>query len=117
MDSFKLAGLQPTSVFAYFEKLCSIPHGSGNTKAISDYLVSFAQEHGLRYEQDTLNNVIIYGDATCGMEDHDPVIIQGHMDMVCEKDEDCPINMETDGLDLTHDGEFVFAFFNDGGLI
>ena len=109
MEAIKLSGLEPKSVFAYFEKLCSIPHGSGNTKQISDYLVSFAQEHNLRYEQDALNNVIIYGDGTCGMEDHDPVIIQGHMDMVCEKDEDCTVNMETDGLDVTHDGEFVFA--------
>ena len=109
MNAMKLAGLEPASVFAYFEKICSIPHGSGNTKAISDYLVSFAKEHGLRYQQDALNNVIMFQEGTCGMEDHPPVIIQGHMDMVCEKDEDCPINMETDGLDVTHDGEYVFA--------
>ena len=109
MKAVKLAGLQPESVFAYFEKLCSIPHGSGNTKAISDYLVSFAKEQGLRYIQDRLNNVIIFGDATPGFEDHAPVIIQGHMDMVCEKDEDCPIDMEKDGLDVTHDGSYVFA--------
>ena len=109
MNAVKLAGLEPANVFAYFEKLCSIPHGSGNTKEISDYLVSFAQEHGIRYQQDELNNVIMFQDGTCGMEDHEPVIIQGHMDMVCEKDEDSPINMETDGLDVTHDGEYVFA--------
>ena len=109
MQATKLAGLQPANVFAYFEKLCSIPHGSGNTKPISDYLVSFAQEHGLRYIQDELNNVIIFADGTCGYEDHEPVIIQGHMDMVCEKDEDCPIDMQTQGLDVTHDGRFVFA--------
>ena len=109
MNAVKLAGLEPASVFAYFEKICSIPHGSGNTKAISDYLVSFAKEHGLRYRQDGLNNVILFQKGTCGMEDHDPVIIQGHMDMVCEKNEDCVINMETDGLDVTHDGEYVFA--------
>ncbi len=109
MDAVKLAGLQPASVFSYFEKLCSIPHGSGNTKAISDYLVSFAKEQGIRYIQDDLNNVILFSEGTPGYEDHPPVILQGHMDMVCEKDEDCPINMETDGLDITHDGEFVFA--------
>ena len=109
MEAIKLAGLQPANVFAYFEKLCSIPHGSGNTKPISDYLVSFAVEHGLRYVQDEWNNVIIFQEGTCGYEDHAPVILQGHMDMVCEKDADCPINMETDGLDVTHDGEFVFA--------
>ena len=109
MNAVRLAGLEPASVFSYFEKLCSIPHGSGNTKAISDYLVSFAKEQGIRYIQDALNNVILFGDGTCGYEDHAPVIIQGHMDMVCEKDEDCPIDMQTQGLDLTHDGEYVFA--------
>ena len=109
MEANKLAGLQPANVFAYFEEICAIPHGSGNTKPISDYLVAFAQKHGLRYIQDALNNVILFGEGTCGMEDHQPAIIQGHMDMVCEKDEDCPIDMDTQGLDVTHDGEFVFA--------
>lgn len=109
MNAVRLAGLEPASVFGYFEKICSIPHGSRNTKAISDYLVSFAQEHGLKYRQDELNNVILFQEGTCGMEDHPPVIIQGHMDMVCEKDADCPIDMETEGLDVTHDGEYVFA--------
>lgn len=109
MRAVKLAGLAPEPVFAYFEKLCSIPHGSGNTKAISDHLVSFAREQGLRYIQDALNNVIIFADATPGYEDHAPVIIQGHMDMVCEKDPDCPVDMEKEGLDVTHDGQYVFA--------
>ena len=83
MEAIRLAGLEPASVFAYFEKISSIPHGSGNTKMISDYLVSFAKEHGLRYIQDENNNVVLFGEGTCGMEDHDPVILQGHMDMVC----------------------------------
>lgn len=109
MKASKLAGLAPESVFAYFEKLCSIPHGSGNTKAISDYLVSFAREQGLRYIQDDTNNVIIFSDGTAGYENHAPVIIQGHMDMVCEKDADCPIDMVSEGLDVTHDGSYVFA--------
>lgn len=109
MQPVKLAGLEPASVFGYFEKLCSIPHGSRNTKAISDYLVSFAQEHGIRYVQDKLNNVLMFQEGTCGMENHAPVILQGHMDMVCEKDEDCPINMDTDGLDITHDNACVYA--------
>ncbi|MBE6920215.1 MAG: aminoacyl-histidine dipeptidase [Ruminococcaceae bacterium] len=105
----KLAGLEPASVFGYFEKICSIPHGSRNTKAISDYLVSFAVEHGIRYEQDELNNVLMYQEGTCGYEEHAPVILQGHMDMVCEKDADCSINMDTDGLNIDHDGEWIFA--------
>jgi len=109
MNVKKLAGLAPESVFYYFEQLCAIPHGSGNTKAISDYLVSFAKEQDLRYIQDEANNVILFGNATPGYEEHAPVILQGHMDMVCEKDEDCSINMDTDGLDVTHDGSYVFA--------
>ena len=109
MKAVKLAGLEPASVFGYFEKICSIPHGSRNTKLISDYLVSFAQENGIRYFQDELNNVVMFQEGTCGYEDHAPVVLQGHMDMVCEKDADCPIDMETEGLDVTHDGECVFA--------
>lgn len=109
MDTRKLAGLQPEAVFDYFEQICAIPHGSYNTKAISDYLVNFAKENDLRYIQDDFNNVILFGDATPGYEDHEPVILQGHMDMVCEKDIDCPIDMEKEGLDVQHDGSYVFA--------
>ncbi len=109
MIANKLSGLQPEQVFAYFEKICSIPHGSRNTRLISDYLVSFAREQGLRYIQDELNNVILFGPAAPGYEDKPAVILQGHMDMVCEQDEDCPIDMTAQGLDVTHDGKFVFA--------
>ena len=109
MNTMKLAGLQPADVMTYFEEICRIPHGSGNTKLISDYLVAFAKEHGLSYEQDELNNVIIYKGASAGYENHAPVIIQGHMDMVCEKDEDVAMDMATEGLDLTHDGQWIFA--------
>ena len=109
MNANKLAGLQPAAVFGYFGEICAIPHGSRNTKLISDYLVAFAKEHGIRYFQDELNNVVMFQEGTCGMEDHEPVILQGHMDMVCEKDEDCPIDMDTQGLDVDHDDTCVFA--------
>ena len=109
MEAKRLAGLEPAAVFGYFEEICAIPHGSRNTKQISDYLVNFAEEHGLRYIQDEVNNVILFADGTCGMEDHEPVILQGHMDMVCEKDADCPIDMAAEGLDVTHDDSVVFA--------
>ena len=109
MNAMKLAGLEPANVFSFFEKICSIPHGSGNTKAISDYLVSFAKENGIRYRQDELNNVLFFQEGTCGMENHAPVILQGHMDMVCEQDQDCQIDMQTQGLDIDHDGTYVFA--------
>lgn len=109
MEAVKLSGLEPAIVFACFEKLCSIPHGSRNTKQISDYLVSFCQENDLKYQQDALNNVLFFIPATCGYDDHAPVIIQGHMDMVCEQDADCKLDMSKDGLDLTHDSACVFA--------
>ncbi len=109
MKAERLAGLEPASVFGYFEKLCSIPHGSGNTKMISDYLVSFAKERGLGYIQDGLNNVLIFQEGTAGYEDHEPVILQGHMDMVCEKTPDSPIDFAVDGLDVIHDDTCVFA--------
>ena len=109
MNTVKLAGLEPASVFGFFEEICAIPHGSGNTRLISDYLVNFAKERGLRYLQDDANNVIIFQEGTCGYEDHAPVILQGHMDMVCEKDAACTLDMAVDGLDVTHDGTCVFA--------
>ena len=104
-----LTELQPKAVMHYFEELCSIPHGSLDTKRISDYCVRFAQERGLKYIQDDSNNVVIYKAATPGYEDHPTVILQGHLDMVCEKDPDCDIDFSTDGLRLAHDGEYIFA--------
>ena len=109
MNATKLAGLEPAAVFGYFEEICAIPHGSRNTKRISDYLAAFAREQGLRHVQDELNNILIFKPGTAGYEDHAPVIIQGHMDMVCEKDADCPIDMDKEGLDITHDHHLIWA--------
>lgn len=104
-----LANLEPIPVFHYFEEICAIPHGSGNTKQISDYLVAFAQAHSLRYLQDSSNNVIIFKPATAGYEASPTVMLQGHMDMVCEKTPDCDINFETDGLRLKLENGIVSA--------
>lgn len=104
-----LSDLQPKAVMHYFEELCAIPHGSLDTKRISDYCVRFAQERGLGYVQDESNNVVIYKDASPGYEDHPTVILQGHLDMVCEKDGDCDIDFSAEGLRLCHDGEYIFA--------
>ena len=105
----KLTHLQPARVFHYFEEICGIPHGSGDTARISDYCVAFAKEHNLPYHQDALGNVIIKKPATTGYEDHPAVILQGHIDMVCEKAPDSTIDFATDGLDVDVDGDFVFA--------
>lgn len=104
-----LENLQPERVFYHFEEIAKIPHGSGNTKQISDYLVAFAKEHNLEYYQDEINNVIMIKEATTGYENADAVIIQGHMDMVCEKESDCNIDFEKDGLDLYVEDGFVKA--------
>lgn len=95
--------------FEYFKEISEIPHGSGNTKQISDYLVNFAKNRNLEYYQDELNNVIIIKEAGKGYENAPAVIIQGHMDMVCAKTPECTKDMKTEGLDLDTDGEFLFA--------
>jgi dipeptidase D len=104
-----LEHLEPKKVFHYFEEICNIPHGSRNTKQISDYLVQFAKDRNLTCYQDDLNNVIILQDGTAGYEASEPLIIQGHMDMVCEKENDCEIDFEKEGIRLVVDGDFVTA--------
>ncbi len=96
-------------VFYYFQKICQIPHGSGNTKAISDFCVEFAKKHGLFYRQDKLHNVIIIRPAGKGYEDHEPYILQGHLDMVCEKDPDVTIDFEKEGLTLYEENGYLKA--------
>lgn len=101
--------IYPERVFYYFGELAKIPHGSRNTKEISDYLVQFANDHELFSIQDEMNNVIIIKEASSGYENAAPVIIQGHMDMVCEKENGCTIDFTKDGLDLYIDGDFLKA--------
>ena len=104
-----LSGLQPQAVFHFFEELCAIPHGSHDTKRISDYLVRFAESHRLKFRQDELNNVIIWKAPAAGYEHAPTVMLQGHMDMVAEKESDCPKDMEQEGLDLFVEGDLVGA--------
>ena len=101
--------LEPRGVFYYFEELCAIPHGSYNTKPVSDWLVSFAVERGLEHYQDELNNVIIIKEASAGYENAEPMILQGHMDMVCEQAPDCTKDMAVEGLDLAVEGDTILA--------
>lgn len=104
-----LNNTEPKKVFEYFEDLCAIPHGSGNTKEISDYCVGFAKKHGLSYTQDCLNNIIIRKSASEGYENSPAVILQGHLDMVCEKTGASSVDFLKDGLSLLLDGDFVSA--------
>ena len=104
-----LEHLEPKSVFHFFEELCAIPHGSSNTRQISDWLMTFARERNLEVYQDKLNNVIMIKEASPGYEHAAPVILQGHMDMVCEKTADCLKDMEKEGLDLAVEGDTIYA--------
>ena len=104
-----LQGLEPASVFGFFEEICNIPHISYHEKELSDYCVNFAKERGFYYEQDKLGNVIIIGEATPGYEDVEPVMIQGHLDMVGDKVPTCPIDMEKEPIQLMIDGDYLTA--------
>ena len=104
-----LKNLQPERVFYYFEEITKIPHGSGNTKQISDYLAGFARDHGLRYIQDASNNIIIFKEASQGYEKAPCVILQGHMDMVCEKTPESSHDFAKDPLELQVEGDYISA--------
>ena len=104
-----LGHLEPANVFRFFEEICNIPHGSGNIDKISDYLVDFAKERNLEYYQDAVKNVIIIKEATEGYEDREPMMLQGHMDMVAVKKPGSNIDMTTEGLRLKVDGDVVYA--------
>ena len=104
-----LDGLEPREVFHWFEELSAIPRGSGNTRAVSDWCAAFGRERGLECHQDGLGNVILIKPATPGYEGAAPLILQGHLDMVCEKEPACPKDMARDGLDLAVEGDYVSA--------
>lgn len=104
-----LNALKPESVFGFFEEISAIPRGSGKTEKIRNYCENFAKAHGFDYICDKGGNIVIFKPACGGCASREPVILQGHLDMVCEKTDDCSINMETDGLRLAVSGDFVYA--------
>ena len=101
--------LSPSEVFSYFQEICAIPHGSGNTGMIADYCLEFAKLHGLKARKDTSDNVVIFKAGSFGYEDCEPVILQGHLDMVCEKEPDCDIDMSVQSIKACTDGKMVWA--------
>ena len=101
--------LEPKEVFRFFEEISAIPRGSRDTKRISDYLMAFAKERDLKVIQDEVNNVIIFQPGTPGYEESEPVILQGHMDMVCEKTSDSTHDFKNDGLELYVEDGFLKA--------
>lgn len=101
--------LKPEIVFYYFSEISKIPRGSGNMEAIARYCVDFAKRRNLRSYRDTYGNVMIFKDGTLGYEQSEPVILQGHLDMVCEKLPKCTKDMDKEGLDLVTDGNWLRA--------
>ncbi len=105
----RIAELNPQKVFGFFEELTKIPRGSGNEKGISDHLVNFANERGLIAYQDELMNVTILKPATAGMEVKPTVILQAHMDMVCQKEDDVSVDLTKDPVEAYVDGDLIKA--------
>ena len=99
----------PADVFGYFREISAIPHGSYHTSELSDYLESFAKDHSLDYVRDDMGNLIISRPASKGCEGFAPIALQGHIDMVCEKDASNPIDMEKQAISLMTDGEWIWA--------
>ena len=104
-----LENIKPERVMYYFEKLTSVPHGSRNTSAATALCRDFARENDLEYIEDELGNCVIKKEAYPGYENAPAVIIQGHLDMVCEKTPDCEIDMSKEGLKLDVSGDDIFA--------
>ena len=104
-----LQGLRPEKVFYYFEEISRIPRGSGNEKQISDYLYNLAKSKGWEVIQDHALNIIIKKPATKGYENAPAVMIQGHMDMVCEKNEGIDHDFKKDPIKLRVVDNFIYA--------
>lgn len=104
-----LTNIEPKQVFKYFEDLTFIPRESGNEQAVSDYLVSFAREHGLECMQDEALNVIIRKPASAGYEQHPGVILQAHMDMVCSKKLWSDIDFDNDPIEFCIEGDRIIS--------
>ena len=99
----------PSRVFYYFRQISSIPRGSHHTKAISNYLAAFAEERGLEYIQDEVNNVIISKKASDGCEEADPIALQGHIDMVLASEPDKDIDLVKEPITIIEDGDWMCA--------
>ena len=99
----------PERVFYYFGEICKIPHGSGNMSQIAYFCESFAKEHCLNYIRDEHDNIVIFKPASEGKEGVAPIILQGHMDMVCQKAEGCATEFLKDSIEPYIDGDFIKA--------
>lgn len=104
-----MTNLKPERVFYYFKQISDIPRGSGNCSGMARFCKNFAVNHNLKYVKDDADNVVIFKNGTTGYENSDPVILQGHTDMVCQKTEDATTDFINRGIELFIDGDFLKA--------
>jgi len=104
-----LESLEPREIFNFFEILSDIPRGSGNEKQAAEWVVNFAKERGLHAEKDEMHCVLVKKPGQHGLEDAPPLILHGHLDMVCEKEEGVTIDFEKEPIKLVVDGDFITA--------
>jgi dipeptidase D len=107
--SFNADSLEPQALWNYFGKICAIPHGSGNEKALGEAVMAWGKDKGCDVEMDAKGNVIVRVPATPGQEKSPTIVIQGHMDMVCEKNSDTDFDFEKDPITLKRDGDWIMA--------
>ncbi len=108
LSSYNLSTIEH-SVFKIFEEISAVPRGSGNMQKIADYCVNFAKNLKLKYIRDEFNNVVIFKPASKGYENAEPIILQGHLDIVCQKEDDRQIDFLNDPLEIYRDGDFIKA--------
>lgn len=101
--------LEPKRIFHFFEEISKIPRPSYKEKQISDYIKNFAIERGLEYIQDKSSNIIVIKEAAKGYENVDPIMLQVHIDMVCEKKPGVTKDMDKEGIDIDYDDKYIFA--------
>ena len=103
------SALAPALVWKHFAAICNIPHPSHHEEKIREYVVDFAKEQGLEYTVDEANNVYVRKPATAGMENRKGIVIQAHLDMVPQKNNDKVFDFENDPIEAYIDGEWVTA--------
>ena len=104
-----IEGLEPKLVWHHFYEISQIPRGSGNEEAVGEYIISVAKRNNLDYKKDDLGNIIVSKPATTGKENSTGTVIQGHTDMVCEKNNDTVHDFMKDPIKLIKDGEWMKA--------
>lgn len=104
-----LEHMEPHILWTYFLEICQIPRASGKTEALQEWLLNFAHAHQLEAKRDAVGNILILKPASMGKEHSDVVVLQAHMDMVCEKNSDSNHNFDTDPIQPWIDGEWLKA--------